>query len=75
MVKLYTKNVCPKCMLIKTVMDAAGVKYETVNIDLDDVAKAIVVDAGFMAVPILEVDGELIGDFSAIQRKVNELAE
>lgn len=73
--KLYTKNICPKCMLIKTVLNGAGLEFETVNIDEDEKAKELVVSKGFMSVPILEVDGEFIGEVVQIQSKISELAE
>ena len=74
-IKLYTKNVCPKCMLIKTVLNIAELEYETINIDEDAEAKELIVSKGFMAVPILEVDGEFISEVSQIQAKISELAK
>lgn len=74
MIKLYTKTVCPKCMLVKTVLNGAGLEFETINIDENEKAKELAVSKGFMSVPILEVDGEFIAEVPQIQAKIVELA-
>jgi len=56
------------------VLNGAKLEFETVNIDEDEKAKELVASQGFMSVPILEVDGEFIGDVAQIQAKISELA-
>lgn len=75
--KLFTKTVCPKCMLVKSELKVAGLegKYEIINIDHDEKAKETIMNAGFMAVPILEVNGEFIGDLSLINEKISMMAK
>ena len=75
MMKLYTRTVCPKCMLIKSELNVAGLEgqYEMINIDHDDRAKEKIVNAGFMSVPILEVGGKLIHDFTEMNEFISEL--
>lgn len=75
MMKLYTRTVCPKCMLIKSELNVAGLEgqYEMINIDQDDRAKEKIVNAGFMSVPILEVGGKLIHDFAEMNEFISEL--
>lgn len=75
MMKLYTRTVCPKCMLIKSELNVAGLEgqYEMINIDHDDQAKEKIVSAGFMSVPILEVGGKLIHDFAEMNEFISEL--
>ena len=75
MMKLYTRTVCPKCMLIKSELNVAGLEgqYEMINIDQDDRAKEKIVNAGFMSVPILEVGGKLIHDFAEMNEYSSEL--
>ena len=75
MMKLYTRTVCPKCMLIKSELNVAGLEgqYEMINIDQDDRAKEKIVNAGFMTVPILEVGGKLIHDFAEMNEYISEL--
>ncbi len=75
MMKLYTRTVCPKCMLIKSELNVAGLEgqYEMINIDQDDRAKEKIVNAGFMSVPILEVGDKLIHDFAEMNEFISEL--
>lgn len=75
MMKLYTKTVCPKCMLIKSELNVAGLEgqYEMINIDQDNQAKEKIINAGFMTVPILEVGDQLIHDFAEMNEYINKL--
>ena len=75
MMKLYTKTVCPKCMLIKSELNVAGLEgqFETINIDQDHLAKEKIINAGFMTVPILEVGDKLIHDFAEMNEYINKL--
>lgn len=73
--KLYTKSVCPKCMVIKSELANRGIMFDVLNIEQNESARNKVIDAGFMSVPILEVDGELIGSLPAIMEKLEELSE
>ena len=75
MMKLYTRTVCPKCVLIKSELNVAGLEgqYEMINIDHDDQAKEKIVSAGFMSVPILEVGDKLIHDFAEMNEFISEL--
>jgi len=70
--KLFTKTVCPKCMLVKTMMDAKGIEYETVNIDNDEQHRQEIIDKGFMSVPILFHEGQYYTDVKDITRIVGE---
>ena len=73
-IKLYTKNICPKCLWVKSELKEKGLAAEEVNIDNDEAAHNFIVEQGFMAAPILEVDGELFADTTAIVKKLDELA-
>lgn len=73
MIKLYTKTICPKCILVKRELDNKNIQYELINIEENEEARNKILNSGFMATPILEVDDRLIGDFSEIQRIISEL--
>lgn len=73
--KLYTQSVCPKCLLLKSTLNGAGLEYEAINLDTDAEAKALILSKGFMSVPILEVNGEYISEMTQMMAKVSELAE
>lgn len=68
--KLYTKTICPKCIGVKSKIEEEGISVEIVNIDHDATAKQKLLDNGIMAVPVLEVDGELITDLKAIHEAI-----
>ena len=53
MVVLYSTG-CPQCNVLKTKLDNKGIEYELVT-DED-----VMIAKGFMAAPILEVDGEMM---------------
>jgi glutaredoxin len=48
---LYSSSTCPKCKVLKSKLDAAGIPYRIV---MDEKAAA----AGINEVPVLEVKGE-----------------
>ncbi|MFC7686066.1 glutaredoxin family protein [Ureibacillus sp. GCM10028918] len=72
--KLYTKTICPKCMWVKSELQRAGLEVEVVNIDENEQAKQTIIDAGFFTVPVLEFDGQLIGDVQEIVSHIELVA-
>ncbi|MEK4170788.1 glutaredoxin [Lysinibacillus sp. FSL L8-0312] len=64
--KLYTKTICPKCLWVKSELQRAGLDAEIVNIDHDEQAKQTIIDAGFLSVPVLEMNNTFIGDVKDI---------
>jgi len=68
--KLYTKTICPKCMWVKSELQQAGLEVEVINIDHNEEAKQKILNEGFLSVPVLEIDGELIGDVKEIISKI-----
>ncbi|MBO2536684.1 glutaredoxin family protein [Rummeliibacillus suwonensis] len=74
--KLYTKTICPKCMFVKSFLKEAGFegKYELINVDTDEQAKQEIVEAGFLSVPILELNGELIQDVAQMNEEISKIA-
>lgn len=73
--KLYTKTVCSKCMLMKYELNKLGLdgKYEIINIEHDEVAKQTLLTAGFLTVPVFEMNGELIGDIEHIKTSISKM--
>lgn len=76
---LYTKTVCPKCMLVKQLFNSAGVEYTTVNVEEenDEAKKALqtIKNEGFMALPVALYDGKYIADVKEIQTLIPEVLE
>lgn len=52
-ITLYSTG-CPKCKVLEKKLNAKGIEYELIS-DQD-----IMIEKGFMAAPMLEVDGEVM---------------
>ena len=72
--KLYTKTICPKCLWVKSELQRAGLEAEIVNIDHDEQAKQTIINAGFLSVPVLEMNGTFIGDVQEIVSRIELIA-
>jgi glutaredoxin 3 len=68
--KLYSKKVCPKCMLMKFELKKLGFErqYEEINVDSNEEAKERLLKAGFFTVPVMEIDGELMDDMEEAKK-------
>ena len=64
-VTLYTTH-CPKCKVLEKKLEEIGIDYNLIE-DED-----IMMEKGFMAAPMLEVDGKVMG-FSDAVKWVNKL--
>ncbi len=73
MIKLYSKTVCPKCMLVKSLFNNNEIEYETINIENDTEAKQKILDEGFMAVPIVEYNDKFYSNMDQFQSLIDEL--
>lgn len=71
--KLFTKTVCPKCILIKNELEKTGIDYEIVNIDQDSEARDVLIEQGLMAVPVLKIKGDFIADIKKIKEAINDV--
>ena len=72
---LYTKTVCGKCMLVKTLLNEAKIEYEVVNLDFDEVSAEKLRNKGFMGMPILLDEGKYYADIPSIQGLIAEKTE
>lgn len=73
MLKLYSKTVCPKCIVAKVMLDDGEVEYEVCNIDQDEEASQKLKELGFMAVPIVEYNGEFFTTTNQLQEVIQGL--
>lgn len=73
--KLYTKTVCPKCIVVKRALAEKGIldEVKVINVDTDEDARDLLLDKGFMGVPILEHEGEFYTTVPAIQELIQSL--
>jgi glutaredoxin len=70
-ITLYSRPMCGWCQEAKAWLDARGWKYEVKNTGADAAAKerAIAI-SGQACVPVIEVDGQVLGDFDTGQLEV-----
>lgn len=73
--KLYTKTICPKCFWVKSELQRAGLEVDVINIEQNEHAKKTILNAGFLSVPVLELEGQFIGDVKEIVSQIELLAQ
>ncbi len=61
-------------MWVKSELKKSGLNIEEVNIDHEPEAKEILMKAGFLTVPVLDLEGQLIGDVSKIISQIELVA-
>lgn len=62
-------------MWVKSELQQAGLEVEVINIDHNEEARQKILNEGFLSVPVLEVNGELIGDVKEIISKIELVAQ
>jgi glutaredoxin 3 len=68
---LYTRPMCGWCQEAKAWLDDRGWKYTVCNVGTDLAARQKAVDlSGQTLVPVIEVDGHVLGDFDTGQLEV-----
>lgn len=66
---LYQFEECPYCQKVRDYLDDKKISYEKVNVARDredDTRKMLFEKTGVHSVPVIDIDGEFIGDSSAI---------
>lgn len=60
-VKVYSTSTCPWCHKVKELLKSKGVKFENINVGVDQkAAEEMVRKSGQMGVPVTEIDGKII---------------
>lgn len=57
---LYSSSECDRCKMVKKMLDFNNVSYDEVT------DKQMMINLGFEQVPVLEVDGKIIENFTSI---------
>lgn len=64
-VVMYSKDPCPYCTHAKRFLDEKGVKYDLIDLTNDpEKMNAIKNETGWRTVPIIMIDGQLIGGYT-----------
>ncbi len=70
-VVVYTSNTCGYCHEAKRYLDSKGVSYTEKNVSTDAVARKELMDQGFMGVPVIQVDEDIVQGFD--KKRLEEL--
>lgn len=70
-VTVYTSNTCGYCHLAKDFLKENGIDFEEKNVSTDTVARKELMSKGFMGVPVIFVDEEVVQGFD--KGKLTEL--
>lgn len=70
-VVVYSSNTCGYCVEAKKYLDAKGVAYTEKNVSTDVQARKELMAQGFMGVPVIFVDEEIIQGFD--KKRLDEL--
>lgn len=73
--KLYTKTICPKCLWVKSELQRVGLEAEVINIDQDKQAMQMLIEAGFLTVPVFELEGKLISDVKEVVSQIELISQ
>ena len=78
-VQVYTTTYCSFCYAAKALLDRKGIRYEEIDVTKNPAMKRKVMDEiGWKTVPIILIDGKLIGGFQDlrtldIEKKLDEM--
>ena len=72
-ITVYTKPSCVQCDATKRSLDKLGLKYETVDVTVDELAFDMLVEKGFKAMPVVNAGDEWWSGFNPA--KINGLVE
>ena len=64
MIKLYQFETCPFCRKVRNFMDEHKIAYEKVEVNREDKPEVVTSTGG--TVPVIDDDGEVVSDSSAI---------
>lgn len=70
-IKIYSSSTCTNCTAAKEYIKEKGYDYEEKNVSLDAEAKKELLSMGYMGVPIIFIDDEVIVGFN--RSKLDEL--
>lgn len=62
-IKIYSSSTCTNCVAAKEYLKEKGYEYDERNISTDPEAKKELISMGYMGVPIIMIDDEVIVGF------------
>ena len=70
-VVVFTSSTCPHCHTAKDYLEEKGIAFEERNVQKDSEARKELMSKGIMAVPVIQIEDELITGFD--KERVDEL--
>jgi len=70
-IKIFSSSTCTNCVAAKEYIKEKGYEYEEKNVSLDPEAKKELLGMGYMGVPIIFIDEEVVVGFN--RSKLDEL--
>lgn len=70
-IKVYSSSTCTNCVAAKEYLKEKGYEYEEKNISTDPEAKKELISMGYMGVPIIMIDEEVVVGFN--KSKLDEI--
>jgi glutaredoxin len=70
-IKIYSSSTCTNCTAAKEYIKEKGYDYEEKNVSLDAEAKKELLSMGYMGVPIIFIEDEVVVGFN--RSKLDEL--
>ena len=71
-IKVYSTPACPYCHLLKEYLKEKGVEFEDIDVSQNENAlQELVQKTGQMAVPVVDIDGEIVIGFD--KEKIDRL--
>ena len=68
MVKIYSTPTCVYCKTLKGYFKKHGIEFEDIDISKDEQQlQKMIKDSGQMAVPVVDIDGEVIIGFDKVR--------
>lgn len=72
-VVMYKKNPCPYCERAMSLLNEKGVKFEMIDLtDKPEELQKLKEETGWMTVPMIFIDGKLIGGYSDMKELDDE---
>lgn len=68
---IYSANLCSNCTAAKEYIKEKGYDYEEKNVSLDPEAKKELIGMGYMGVPVIMIDDDVVVGFN--KSKLDEL--
>lgn len=75
-ITLYQYEDCPFCIIVREKLEELGFEYDAIEVPRDvdsDIRRDLFDKSGVRTVPVIEIDGEFIGESEVIIKKLKTL--